>query len=116
MDADEIVFAIAIAKCVLIASCGFGAILYLAWAGAKRMFSDDDRSTFHFKRKVRLQPLRAPAQHALRSGMAIFQQHIRRRDRQGFEGDATHTAAQGGEGRSPSNGNPARLNRTPAEV
>jgi hypothetical protein len=75
---DEIVFAMAIAKCVLIASCGFGTVLYLAWAGGKRMFSDEDRSAFHFKQKARLQPLHARAQHALRSGIAIFQQHIRR--------------------------------------
>ncbi len=41
---DEIVFAIAIAKCVLIVSCAFGTIVYLAWAGGKRMFSDEDSS------------------------------------------------------------------------
>jgi len=42
---DEIVFAMAIAKCVLIVSCAFGTIVYLAWAGGKRMFSDEDGST-----------------------------------------------------------------------
>jgi hypothetical protein len=41
---DEIVFAMAIAKCVLIVSCAFGTIVYLAWVGGKRMFSDEDGS------------------------------------------------------------------------
>jgi hypothetical protein len=77
-DSDEIAFAMAIAKCVLIVSCAFGTIVYLAWAGGKKMFSDEDGSAFLFKQKARLQPLRAQAQHALRSGIAIFQQHIRR--------------------------------------
>ena len=39
---DEIIFAIAMVKCVLIVSCGIGAIAYLAWAGGKRIFSDKD--------------------------------------------------------------------------
>jgi hypothetical protein len=75
---DDLVFAMAIAKCILIVSCAFGTIVCLAWAGGKRMFSDQDSSASHFKQKTRLKPHHVQAQHSLRSGIAIFQQHIRR--------------------------------------
>jgi len=76
-DSDEIIFAIAIANCVLIISCGFGTIVYLAWAGGKRLFSDKDHSASHSaeEAEARLQPLHAHAQHSLRSGIAIFRPH-----------------------------------------
>jgi len=79
-DSDEIIFAIAIAKCVLIVCCGSGIVVYLAWAGGKRMFSDKDGSASHSaeEAEARLQPLHTHAQHSLRSGMAIFRPHIRR--------------------------------------
>ena len=68
-DSDEIIFAITIVKCVLIVSCGSGTIVYLAWAGGKRMFSDKDGPASHSAEEAeasaRLQPLHAHAQHSL---------------------------------------------------
>jgi hypothetical protein len=72
---DDIVFAIAILKCVLIVSCGFGAIVYLAWAGGKRMLSGEDGSpASHFAEaeEARLQ-LHEEAQPMPMKGIAILQ-------------------------------------------
>ena len=74
-SSDEIVFAMAIAKCVLIVSCGFGTIVYLAWAGGKRVFSDEDGSpASHFAEaeEARLQ-LHEDAQPMPMKGIAILQ-------------------------------------------
>jgi hypothetical protein len=72
---DEIVFAMVIAKCVLIVSCAFGTIVYFAWAGGKKMFSDEDGSVSHAaeEEEARLQPLHAHAQRTSIKGITIRQ-------------------------------------------